>query len=107
MEYNIAFADGHKVSDLEAVGKVGRNNTGTRVRFWPNRKYFDTNKFSLRQLRHVLRAKAVLCPGLKVTFNDESSGDRDYWCYEDGLKDYLLDAWRGLKEFLTSRLSAS
>ncbi|MEJ1356319.1 MAG: DNA topoisomerase IV subunit B [Candidatus Sedimenticola sp. (ex Thyasira tokunagai)] len=97
MEYNIAFADGHKASDLEEVGKVGRNNTGTRVRFWPNQKYFDSSKFSLRQLRHVLRAKAVLCPGLKVTLSDEASGDRDHWCYEDGLKDYLLDALNGLE----------
>ncbi len=97
VEYNIAFADGYKASDLEAVGKVGRNNSGTRVRFWPNPKYFDTSKFSLRQLRHVLRAKAVLCPGLKVTFYDESSGDREHWCYQDGLKDYLLDALNGLE----------
>ena len=97
VEYNIAFADGYKASDLEAVGKVGRNNTGTRVRFWPNPKYFDSNKFSVRQLLHVLRAKAVLCPGLKVTFYDESSGDRHEWCYQDGLKDYLLDALNGVE----------
>ena len=91
-EYNIAFADGHKVSDLEVVGKVGRNNTGTRVRFWPDEKYFDSSRFSIRQLRHVLRAKAVLCPGLKVSFFDEKSGEREAWVYEDGLRDYLLDA---------------
>ncbi len=94
-EYNIAFAGGNKVSELEAIGKVGRNNTGTRVRFWPDPSYFDSAKFSLRRLRHVLRAKAVLCPGLKVSFFDESSGERDEWFYEDGLRDYLLDAMRG------------
>jgi topoisomerase-4 subunit B len=94
-EYNIAFAGGNKVSELEAIGKVGRNNTGTRVRFWPDPSYFDSAKFSLRRLRHVLRAKAVLCPGLKVSFFDESSGERDEWFYEDGLRDYLLDALRG------------
>ena len=71
-EYNMAFAAGNKVSKLEAVGKVGRNNTGTRLRFWPDPQYFDSPKFSLRQLQHLLRAKAVLCPGLKVGFLDES-----------------------------------
>ncbi|MBV2091564.1 MAG: DNA topoisomerase IV subunit B [Candidatus Thiodiazotropha sp. (ex Ctena orbiculata)] len=91
-EYNIAFAGGEKISDLEEVGKVGRNNTGTRVRFWPDEQYFDSVRFSIRQLRHVLRAKAVLCPGLKVTFHDEKSGDKETWLYEDGLRDYLLDA---------------
>jgi topoisomerase-4 subunit B len=95
-EYNIAFADGHKVSDLEETGKVGRNNTGTTVRFWPNAGYFDSAKFSVRQLLHVLRAKAVLCPGLQVRFNDEVNGEQYEWCYQDGLKDYLLDALQGL-----------
>ena len=91
-EYNMAFADGEKVSDLKVIGKVGKQNTGTRLRFWPNPKYFDTPKFSLRQLLHVLRAKAVLCPGLKVNFHDEASGDTHGWYYEDGLRDYLVDA---------------
>ncbi|MEW8077077.1 MAG: DNA topoisomerase IV subunit B [Candidatus Thiodiazotropha endolucinida] len=95
-EYNMAFADGHKVSDLEIVGKVGRNNTGTRVRFWPDPGYFDSSRFSMRQLRHVLRAKAVLCPGLKVSFFDEKSGEKEVWIYQDGLRDYLLDALQGM-----------
>ncbi|MEE9358008.1 MAG: DNA topoisomerase IV subunit B, partial [Sedimenticolaceae bacterium] len=94
-EYNIAFADGYKVSDLEEVGTVGRNNTGTRVRFWPNPKYFDSPKFSLRQLLHVLRAKAVLCPGLKLLFTDENAGEKYQWCYQDGLRDYLVDELHG------------
>jgi len=94
-EYNIAFAHGDKVSDLEDVGKVGRNNTGTTLRFWPEKKYFDSPKFSVRQLKHVLRAKAVLCPGLKVRFIEEKSGEKEEWYYEDGLKDYLLDALAG------------
>ncbi len=96
-EFNIAFASGHKISDLEAVGKVGRNNTGTRVRFWPDEKYFDTSRFSVRLLRHVLRAKAVLCPGLQVRFLDEKTGDQEEWCYQDGLRDYLLDALQGVE----------
>jgi topoisomerase IV subunit B len=94
-EFNIAFSGGHKVSELEVVGKVGRNNTGTRLKFWPDDSYFDNPRFSLRQLRHVLRAKAVLCPGLKVSLYDEKSGERESWHYEDGLRDYLLDALQG------------
>ncbi|MCW8943790.1 MAG: DNA topoisomerase IV subunit B [Sedimenticola sp.] len=96
-EYNMAFAGGNKASDLEEVGRVGKNNTGTRLRFWPDPKYFDSGKFSVRQLLHVLRAKAVLCPGLKVLFLDENSGDSYEWHYEDGLQDYLLDALQGLE----------
>ncbi len=96
-EYNMAFAGGSKVSDLEEVGRVGKANTGTRVRFWPDGQYFDSNKFSVRQLVHVLRAKAVLCPGLSVEFTDENSGEKLNWCYQDGLKDYLLDALQGFE----------
>ncbi|MEZ0472057.1 DNA topoisomerase IV subunit B [Luteimonas salinilitoris] len=88
-EYRMEFADGDAVSKLETVGSVGKRNTGTRLRFWPDPKYFDTPKFSLRALRHLLRAKAVLCPGLTVTLFDEASGERDEWHYEDGLSDYL------------------
>ncbi len=94
-EYNIAFANGEKVSDLEKVGTVGRRNTGTRIRFWPDAQFFDSPKFNVRQLRHVLRAKAVLCPGLKVIFRDENTGETESWQYEDGLKDYLVEALRG------------
>jgi topoisomerase-4 subunit B len=95
-EYNMAFADGARVSDLEEVGKVGRHNTGTTVRFWPDPRFFDSPKFSLKQLSHVLRAKAVLCPGLAVSLLDEASGDTQEWCYEAGLSDYLLDALQGV-----------
>jgi len=94
-EYNMAFADGHKVSELEAVGEVGRRNTGTTVRFWPNPGYFDSPKFSSPRLKHILRAKAVLCPGLKVSFFDEATSERGEWCYEDGLTEYLQEALQG------------
>jgi len=96
-EHNMAFANGEKVSELEESGTVGRANTGTTLRFWPDESYFDSPKFSLRQLRHLLRAKAVLCPGLKVSFRDEASGDELVWCYEDGLKDYLTQSLDGLE----------
>jgi topoisomerase-4 subunit B len=85
----MAFRDGFTDSALKTVGTVGKRNTGTRVRFWPDPKYFDTPKFNLRAIKHILRAKAVLCPGLRVTLFDEASGERAEWYYEDGLRDYL------------------
>jgi len=96
-ESNMAFAGGEKASNLEQVAKVGRNNTGTTLRFWPDPKYFDTVKFSVKQLLHVLRAKAVLCPGLQIQFLDENSGEQYEWQYEDGLTDYLVDALQGIQ----------
>ncbi len=88
-EYAMSFAHGERATKLEVVGSVGRKNTGTRLRFWPEPKYFDTAKFNLRALKHLLRAKAVLCPGLTVTLFDAASGERTQWHYEDGLRDYL------------------
>lgn len=90
-EYHIAFADGAKTSNLKEVGEVGKRNTGTTVRFWPNEKYFDSPKFSIPQLKHVLRAKAVLCPGLRVDFRDEKTGETETWHYQGGLSDYLVE----------------
>jgi topoisomerase-4 subunit B len=92
MEYNMAFAHGEKLSELEPVGEVGKRNTGTVIRFWPEPRYFDSPRFSVPRLRHALRAKAVLCPGLKVVFTDEADGSRDEWRYEDGLEAYLREA---------------
>ena len=85
----ITFKDGYKDVDLHETGTCGRRNTGTTVRFWPDTSYFDSAKFSVTKLMHVLRAKAVLCPGLQVEFVDHHSGDTTEWYYEDGLKDYL------------------
>ena len=91
-EWHMAFADGEKIRDLEAMGEVGRRNTGTRLHFWPDARYFDSVKFSLPRLRHVLRAKAVLCPGLTVHLLEEGSGEETVWHYEKGLADYLASA---------------
>ncbi|MDR7134689.1 topoisomerase-4 subunit B [Lysobacter niastensis] len=88
-EYRMTFRNGDRATPLEVVGSVGKKNTGTRVRFWADPKYFDTPKFNLRSLKHLLRAKAVLCPGLTVKLFDEASGERLEWYYEDGLRDYL------------------
>jgi topoisomerase-4 subunit B len=94
-EYNMSFANGDVKSDLEEVGTVGKRNTGTTIRFWPNPKYFDSVKFSVPKLKHVLRAKAVLCPGLTVTFTDEKTKETEEWRYEAGLSAYLLDELKG------------
>ncbi|HRD66747.1 MAG TPA: DNA topoisomerase IV subunit B [Candidatus Competibacter sp.] len=91
-EYNMAFASGDKASDLEEIGTVPRRATGTTLRFWPDSRYFDSPKFSVPRLKHVLRAKAVLCPGLKVAFTDEAAGEHVIWHYEDGFTDYLKEA---------------
>lgn len=97
-EYNMAFANGERASKLEVVGTVGQRNTGTTLRFWPNPKYFDSAKFSIPRLKHVLRAKAVLCPGLTVNFKDEKTAETETWYYEDGLKAYLLDVLNGAEQ---------
>lgn len=93
-EYRITFRNGERASPLEVVGSVGRKNTGTRLRFWPDPKYFDTPRINVRALRHLLRAKAVLCPGLTVKLYDEASGERETWLYEDGLRAYLQQELR-------------
>ena len=90
--YLIAFENGDKVQDLEVIGSVGRRNTGTNVRFWPDPAYFDSAKFSILRLTHNLRAKAVLCPGLKIKFENKQTKEKHEWHYVDGLKDYLVDS---------------
>jgi len=97
--YRMLFANGEKISELEVVGTVGQRNTGTTVKFLPDGSYFDSPVVSVSRLVHVLRAKAVLCPGLRVRFIDNSvSADKarsDEWYYEDGLKDYLRQTATG------------
>ncbi|NNJ83851.1 MAG: type IIA DNA topoisomerase subunit B, partial [Gammaproteobacteria bacterium] len=94
-EYAMTFAHGEKLSELEIVGKTGRYNTGTTVTFWPNPDFFDSPKFSISRLNHILRAKAVLCSGLHVVFEDRLSENRQEWRYEDGLAGYLGEFLEG------------
>ena len=91
-EYNMSFAGGDRRSPLEEVGKVGKTNTGTTLRFWPDKGYFDSVRFSLPRLKHLLRAKAVLCPGLRVRLKVEATGEKEEWLYAGGLCDYLDEA---------------
>ena len=92
-EFNMAFANGVRTSELEEVGSVGQRNTGTTVRFWPDAEFFDSAKVHIGRLGRLLRAKAVLCPGLTIHLNDEANpANNQTWCYQDGLKAYLLGA---------------
>lgn len=90
--YAMAFAHGEKKSELTITGKINKQETGTSVRFWPDDKYFDTSRFAVAKLRHALRAKAVLCPGLHVTFTDVALNETEEWYYENGLSHYLEEA---------------
>ncbi len=92
IEYNLSFAGGKKRGKLEKVGKVGKANTGTTIRFWPDKQYFDTDKISVKRLKHMLRAKAVLCPGLIVRLKVTKPKEKIEWCYSGGLEEYLLEA---------------
>lgn len=90
--HQIIFENGEKISNLKVIGACEKRETGTIIHFWPDGKYFDTAKFSPSQLKHLLRAKAVLCPGLSVDFYDEMSNEREHWYYQQGLKEYLMDS---------------
>lgn len=105
--YRMGFKNGEKASKLSVIGDCGKRDTGTYIRFLPNPKYFDSNKFSVSRLLHVLRAKAVLCPGLRVTFTDEQNNSKEEWYFEDGLKDYLLQATQGWEQLPTDPFTGS
>jgi len=90
-EYNVSFANGRIASKLEVVGEVPKSRTGTTVRFWPDPQYFDTDKFALPKLKQLLRAKAVLCPNLRLSLFNEASGETDEWFYTGGLHEYLTE----------------
>ena len=90
--HTMAFSGGDKTADLKVTGSCGKRNTGTGIRFKPDPQYFDSANFSVPKLSHALRAKAVLCPGLKVTLTDEKKKEKTEWHYEDGISDYLADA---------------
>jgi topoisomerase IV subunit B len=95
-EYSMWFADGKKKQELKVVGQVGKRNTGTTVRFWPDDKFFDSPKINVPRLKHVMRAKAVLCPKLRMRFISElDPADNEEWYFEDGLTDYLTSELAG------------
>lgn len=91
IQYHMAFANGDKVSELKEIGTTPKKDTGTTLRFWPNVSYFDSPKFSLKPLIHLLRAKAILCPGLSISFENKLTKETTSWCYVNGLLDYLQE----------------
>ena len=95
--YETRFASGELTQELTEIGRCARNTTGTRLRFTPNPEYFDSPRFSTPRLKHLLRAKAVLCPNLKVRFVDEAIDEDITWQYADGLADYMADALAGVE----------
>mgnify|MGYP000273452680 CR=1 FL=1 len=95
--HRIGFANGDITEALNVIDTVGKRNTGTELRFWPDPQYFEFINFSVSRLRHVLRAKAVLCPGLTVTFTNKQTNEKDEWHYEKGLNDYLVSSTDGLE----------
>ncbi|MGA8806674.1 MAG: DNA topoisomerase IV subunit B [Thermoanaerobaculia bacterium] len=96
-EYFMDFADGKKKHELKVVGQVGKRNTGTTIHFWPDEKFFDTPKINVPRLKHVMRAKAVLAPGLRLRFISESDpAESEEWFYENGLPAYLMSELAGL-----------
>jgi len=99
-EFHMSYADGQKTSELKPVGKAVKKNTGTVIRFWPDPQFFDTVKFNIQKLKYALRAKAVLCPDLYVSFTHEgNTKDNEEWHYQDGLKDYLKSQLEGSDPF--------
>jgi topoisomerase-4 subunit B len=107
-EYQITFSNGDKVSELKEVGEVGLRNTGTSITFKPNPQYFENTEVQIKTLKHLLKAKAVLCPGLTIEFNNEKkSNDKEKWYFEDGLKSYLVDSSEGLELVLDDSIVCS
>ncbi len=96
-EHSMTFKDGNVKTPLKEIGDVGKKNTGTTIRFLPDAKYFDTTNFAIAKLKHLMRAKAVLCPGLSIRFHDEAKNDKQEWCYEDGIKTYLAEELAGIE----------
>ena len=107
-EFEISFNNGDKASDLKQVGEVGLRNTGTSIKFKPNPTYFETTEVQIKNLKHLLKAKAVLCPGLTIDFNNEKkSGDKERWFFEDGLKSYLVELSEGSELILEDSIVCS
>ena len=106
-EHEMRFSNGDKKNELKVVGDVGLRNTGTSIKFKPNPEYFESDKIKTNELKHLLKAKAVLCPGLTIYFHDESKKEKIKWFYEDGLKSYLEDQSDGIDLILSESIVSS
>ncbi len=107
-EHQIIFSNGDKVSELKEIGEVGLRNTGTSITFKPNPDYFENIEIQVKALKHLLKAKAVLCPGLTIEFsNEKKSKDKEKWYFEDGLKSYLVESAEGSELVLEESITCS
>ena len=106
-EHEMHFDNGNKKTELKVVGDVGVRNSGTTIKFKPNSKYFESDQINLKELKHLLKAKAVLCPGLTIDFHYEKKKEKIKWFYEDGLKSYLEDASEGIDLILEESILSS
>ena len=106
-EYEMKFKNGDKQNGLKVVGEVGARNSGTTIKFKPNSKYFESEDIKVKELKHVLKAKAVLCPGLTIHFNNERKAEKIKWYFEDGLKSYLEEASDGVDLILEESILSS
>ena len=106
-EFEMHFNNGNKKKELKVIGDVGARNTGTTITFKPNEKYFESDQIKIKELKHVLKAKAVLCPGLTIDFHHEKKAEKIKWFFEDGLKSYLEDSSVGLDLILNDSIVSS
>ena len=106
-EFEMHFNNGNKKKELKVIGDVGARNTGTTITFKPNDKYFESDQIKIKELKHVLKAKAVLCPGLTIDFHNEKKSEKIKWYFEDGLKSYLEDSSEGLDLILNESIVSS
>ena len=106
-EHEMQFSNGDKKNDIKIVGEVGIRNTGTTIKFRPNLKYFESDKIKTNELKHLLKAKAVLCPGLTIDFHNENKKEKIKWYFEDGLKSYLDEASDGVDQILDESIVSS
>ena len=106
-EYEMKFKNGDKQNELKVVGEVGARNSGTTIKFKPNSKYFESEEIKVKELKHLLKAKAVLCPGLTIHFNNERKAEKIKWYFEDGLKSYLEEASDGIDLILEESILSS
>jgi topoisomerase-4 subunit B len=106
-EYEMKFKNGDKKNELKSIGEVGSRNSGTTIKFMPDAKYFESKEIKVKELKHLLKAKAVLCPGLTIQFHDEKKSEKIKWFFEDGLKSYLEEASEGVDLILDESIVSS
>ena len=106
-KFEMKFNGGEKKSDLKKIGDIGLRNTGTAISFVPDDQYFETIKIDKSNLKHLLKAKAVLCPGLTIEYFDEKKNEKISWNYENGLISYLSESSEDIELLLEESISCS